>query len=207
MDNELNKLINSIRAIANERGIEEISLAKLYDNPAIPDKLLGKYFDSDEQLVEKILEDERRKFEEIFVDHNFDGYDDAIDILFTVGREMAKKFYHLSPSITYKYAHLYPEIFENHIQERINFIYEKIRVNLQKGISRGMYRNDVSIELAARLYIRRLIDLHDVENFPPENFSFNTLFNQMFESFVRSIATEEGIRYFEEKKKSLNFDE
>ena len=119
---------------------------------------------------------------------------------------MANKFYHLSPSVTYKYAQLYPEIFEHHIQERINFIYEKIRVNLQKGVSRGMYRNDVSIELAARLYIRRLIDLHDVENFPPENFSFNTLFNQMFESFVRSIATEEGIRYFEEKKKSPNFE-
>jgi len=206
MNNELNKLINSIREIANKKGIEEISLAKLHANPAIPNVLLDKYFDSEEQLVEKILEDERRKFEEIFVDHNFDGYDDAIDILFTVGREMASKFYHLSPSVTYKYAQLYPEIFENHIEERINFIYKKIQVNLQKGISRGMYRNDVSIELVARLYIRRLIDLHNVENFPPENFSFNTLFNQMFETFVRSIATEEGIRYFEEKKKSLNFE-
>ncbi len=206
MDNELNKLINSIRDIANQKGIEEISLAKLRDNPAIPNELLDDYFKNDEQLVEKILEDERRKFEVIFEKHNFDGYDDAIDILFTVGREMASKFYHLSPSVTYKYAQLYPEIFEHHIQERINFIYEKIRVNLQKGVSRGMYRNDVSIELAARLYIRRLIDLHDVENFPPENFSFNTLFNQMFESFVRSIATDEGIKYFEEKKRSLNLD-
>jgi len=206
MDNELNKLIKSIRDIANQRGIEEISLAKLHANPNIPNELLDKYFDSEEQLVEKILEDERRKFEEIFLDHNFDGYDDAIDILFTVGREMANKFYHLSPSVTYKYAELYPEIFEHHIQERINFIYKKIQVNLQKGVSRGMYRNDVSIELVARLYIRRLIDLHDVENFPPENFSFNTLFTQMFEAFVRSIATEEGIKYFEEKKKSLDIE-
>jgi hypothetical protein len=97
---------------------------------------------------------------------------------------------------------LYPDIYAKHIEERINFIYGKIQINLQKGISQGMYRDDVSIELVARLYIRRLIDLHDTENFPPEDFSFETLFSQMFERFVRSIATEDGIKYFERKKKA-----
>lgn len=203
MNEELKDLINQIRSLANKKGIEDISLARLHTNPEIPNNLLDKYFENDEMLVEKILEDERRKFEVIFIDHDFEGYNDAIDILITVGREMASKFYHLSPSVTHKYKELYPEIFERHIEERINFIYDKIKINLQKGINSGLYRDDVSIELVARLYIRRLIDLHNVENFPPEKFSFNTLFSQMFESFVRSIATEEGIKYFEEKKKSL----
>jgi hypothetical protein len=65
-----------------------------------------------------------------------------------------------------------------------------------------MYRDDVSIELVARLYIRRLIDLHNVENFPPEDFSLSTMFEQMFENFVRSVATEDGLAYFEKKKKA-----
>lgn len=202
MSQELKTLINNIRGIANKKGIEAVSLDCLLANPDISSELLQKYFTTDESLVEKLLEDERKQFEEIFDVHNFDGYDDAIDILFTVGHEIAEKFYHLTPSVTHKYEALYPEIFEKHIEERINFIFGKIQINLQKGISRGMYRDDVSIELVARLYIRRLIDLHNIESFPPEVFSFDTMFNQMFESFVKSIATEEGMAYFEKKKKS-----
>jgi AcrR family transcriptional regulator len=202
MGQELRTLIGQVRTIANEKGIDAISLKELHNNSGISKEQLDKHFPSEEVLVEKILEDERRNFEEIFVQHDFDGYFDAIDILFTVGKEMSRKFYHLSPSITHRYEQMYPEIYQKHIDERINFIYDKIQINLQKGISQGMYRDDVSIELVARLYIRRLIDLHDTENFPPEDFSFDTMFSQMFERFVRSIATEEGIKYFEKKKKA-----
>lgn len=195
-------MIGQIRTIANEKGIEAISLKELQKNPELSQEKLSRYFPTEEKLVEKILEDERRNFEEIFLEHDFEGYYDAIDILFTVGKEMSQKFYHLSPSITHRYEQMYPEIYSRHIEERINFIYGKIQINLQKGISQGMYRDDVSIELVARLYIRRLIDLHDTENFPPEDFSFETMFSQMFERFVRSVATDAGIRYFERKKRS-----
>jgi hypothetical protein len=76
---------------------------------------------------------------------------------------------------------------------------------MRKGISQGMYRDDLSIELVARRYISRLLDIHDIETFPPEQFSFNTLFDQMFENFVMSIGTPKGIDYYYEKKRSANF--
>lgn len=201
MNEELRDLIDNIRAIANIKGVRAITLDELYANPVFPNDLLDKYFENEDMLVEKILEDERRKFEEIFVVNDFEGVN-AIDILFTVGREMAGKFYHLSPSVTHLYKELHPEIYQKHIEERINFIFGKIQINLQKGISQGMYRNDMSIELVARLYIRRLIDLHDPENFPPEEFSFKTLFDEMFSKFIQGIASPEGLAYFKQKKKN-----
>lgn len=201
MNEELRDLIDNIRAIANIKGIKAVTLDELYANPVFPNDLLEKYFDNEEMLVEKILHDERRKFEEIFEENNFEGVN-AIDILFTVGKEMTGKFYHLSPSVTHLYKELHPEIYQKHIEERINFIFGKIQINLQKGISQGMYRNDMSIELVARLYISRLIDLHDPSNFPPEQFSFITLFDQMFAKFIESIATPEGLAYFKKKKRS-----
>lgn len=203
MTKELSLLIDSIRALANKRGIGEVTLEKLYSNPDFSNELLDKYFENDEYLVKCILESERQKFEIIFVDHDFDGYYDAIDILFTVSKEMAGKFYNLSPSITHDYKHMYPVIYEDHLKKRVDFIYGKIQVNLQKGIREGLYRDDVSIELVARRYISRLLDLHDPENFPPAEFSFGTLFMQMFDSFVVSIATEKGIKSYEEKRKTI----
>jgi len=201
MNEELRDLIDNIRAIANIRGIKAVTLDELYANPVFPNELLEKYFDNEEMLVEKILQDERYKFEEIFEYNDFEGVN-AIDILFTVAKEMTRKFHHLSPSVTHIYKELHPVIYQTHIEERINFIFGKIQINLQKGISQGMYRNDISIELVARLYISRLIDLQDPDNFPPEEFSFLTLFDQMFAKFIESIATPEGLAYFKKKKRS-----
>lgn len=204
MTKELSLFVDSIRAHANEKGIDAIALVNLYSNPNFSDKLLSKYFENDEFLVKCILERERNKFEIIFVDHDFEGYYDAIDILFTVSKEMAGKFFNLSPSVTHSYKELYPEVYEDHLNKRVDFIYGKIQVNLQKGIHEGLYRDDVSIELVARRYISRLLDLHDPDNFPPEDFSFTTLFMQMFDSFVTSIATEKGIEHYNEKRKTIN---
>ena len=205
MNDEKLNLLQTIRDIANEKGVTEISLEKLRKKDSIPTDRLDKYYTKDTDIVRDILAEERNKFEEIFVDHDFEGYYDAIDILFTVSKEMAGKFFSLSPSVTYQWKDIYPEIYQDHIQKRIDFIYMKINVNIQKGIMSGFYRNDVSTELVARRYISRLLDLHDPDNFPPEEFSFRKLFDQMFESFVKSIATEEGLAHYEKKKKSAKF--
>lgn len=205
MNKERLTLLQTIRKIANKEGVSEISLQKLRQNNSISNELLDKYYSKDVDLVKDILTEERKKFEEIFDDHDFDGYNDAIDILFTVSKEMAGKFFSLSPSVTHVWKEMYPVIYQEHIQKRIDFIYMKIHVNLQKGIISGLYRNDVSTELVARRYISRLLDLHDPDNFPPEDFSFQKLFDQMFESFVESIATEEGLNHYRKKKKSTNF--
>lgn len=205
MNDERLTLLQTIRDIANKIGVGEISLEKLRRNKVIPNDLLNKYYSKDIDLVTDILTEERKKFEEIFVDHDFDGYYDAIDILFTVSKEMAGKFFSLSPSVTYEWKDVYPEVYQEHIQKRIDFIYMKINVNLQKGIRSGFYRNDVSTELVARRYISRLLDLHDPDNFPPEEFSFQKLFDQMFENFVESIATEEGLAHYKKKKKAAKF--
>lgn len=201
MSEEQKLLLNSIRELANKGGIESIAIEKLRANPDFSSSILDKYYVDEKDLVRDILTEERKMFEVIFEDHNFDGYNDAIDILFTVVKEMADKFYNLSPSVTIQYKDIYPEIYQQHLDERADFIFRKIQINLQKGIYEGMYRDDVSIELVARRYISRLMDLQNPDNFPVENFSIKTMFIQMFESFVESIATEKGMAYFAEKKK------
>jgi len=163
-----------------------------------------KYVAGEEELVEKVLEFERLRFEEIFRIHDFEGIN-AIDILLIVSKELAEKFMDISPSVTFVLKNHFPDIYQRHFIQRRDFIYGKIQINLSKGISQGMYRDDLSIELIARLYLSRLIDLHNPDFFPAEEFSFDTIFNVMFENFIRSIAKPEGLSYFEKKKRKFNF--
>lgn len=201
---ELRPILENIRRKALDQGIKNLSIDKLGQFPEIDLETLRKYVQTNEELVEKTLQLEREKFAEIFLEYDFEGMN-AIDILMIVSRELAEKFYDISPSITHELKGMFPAVYHHHFEERIRFISDKIRINLTKGISQQMYRSDLSIELIARLYISRLIDIHNPDFFPPEEFSFKTLYDQMFESFIRSVATTDGLIYFEKKKKSFKF--
>jgi len=205
MDERLLELLKKIRYTAKKKKLVDFSFAEIEEKTGIQKEELKQLVKSKEELVEKLLEIERQKFEEIFQVHDFEGVN-AIDILLTVSKELAKNFLLISPAITIHLKEKYPKIYQSHFDKRLEFIFAKIQINITKGINGGMYREDLSIELLARLYLSRLIDIHNPDLFPPDKFSFEMLFAVMFEDLVRSIAKPEGILYFEKKIKSVKFE-
>jgi len=204
MDEQLKQILSQVRMLALEKGIDSLSVQSICEHLDISEKELKKFVKTEEELVIKVLEYERDSFKGIFDEHDFEGVN-AIDILMTVSKEIARRFYDVTPTISILLKEKYPKEYHDHLQQRLDFIFGKIQINLTKGINQGIYRNDLSIELVARLYLSRLIDLHNEEIFPSDQFSFSTLFEAMFDNFVRSVATEEGLKYFNRKKKGLRY--
>jgi TetR/AcrR family transcriptional regulator, cholesterol catabolism regulator len=204
MDQPLIDILERVRELFYKYGVRRVSMEEISKDVGISKRKLYQLFSSKAELVEKLLELERSSFEIIFDTHNFDGVN-SIDILLTVSMVVGEKFELVSPSMTLDLKKYYPEIYHKHINNRIEFVYEKMKINLDKGIKQGVYRNDLSTELIARLYIRRLIDLHNPEFFPADKFSFQTLFEVMFDNFIRGIVNENGIEYYEKQKRKVNF--
>ncbi len=204
MDEQFRRILTGVRELSLTVGVRKLTLKNICRNLQISREELNKYVSSEAELVEKVLEFERESFKSIFDKHNFEDVN-AIDILLIVSQEMNGRFRDLTPSITFDLKTLYPEIYQRHFELRIEFIFSKIKINIEKGIRQGMYRQDISIELLARLYISRLIDLHNPVFFPADKFSFPVLFEVMFENFIRGIANDEGLAYFKKRKKSYQF--
>ena len=205
MEERFFEILKKIRKTAKKKKLKDFTFKEIEEKAGIDISEVKIYVDSEEELVSKILELERQKFEEIFLVHDFEGVN-AIDILLTVSKELAKNFALITPAITFHLKEKYPKIYQAHFDKRLDFIFMKIQINITKGINQGIYRDDLSIELLARLYLSRLIDIHNPDLFPPEKFSFEMLFAVMFEDLVRSIAKPEGIAYFEKKIKSVKFE-
>ena len=204
MEKALVDILEHVRELFFKYGVRSVSIDDICRDLGISKKKLYSFVASKTELVDRLLELERENFKVIFDNNNFEGVN-AIDILLIVSRELGQRFRDISPSMTFDLKKYYPEIYHRHVDSRIEFIYTKIQINLQKGIAQGMYRDDLSIELVARLYIRRLIDLHNPEFFPADKFSFQTLFDVMFDNFIRGIANPEGIEYYEKQKRKVNF--
>lgn len=196
-------IIHLARDLFFKKGVDKVSIAELCREVDMSEAEFENYFSGKEELVDKILELERKSFEEIFEKYDFDGVN-SIEILLIVGSEINKKFKYVSPSFTFDIKKYYPQLYAKHIQNREEFIYEQMVLNIEKGIRMGMYRNDISVELIARSYISRLMGLHNEKDFPPEIFTFAMLWDVMFDQFIQSIATQDGIQYYKQRKLFYN---
>lgn len=205
MNEQLHKILEGIREAAFKQNLSNYSIVEVSRKLNIPFDELKQYFASDKDLVEKVLAFERESFQDIFDTYNFEGVN-AIDILLTVSREVSKRFRDVSPALTFSLKSTYPKLYQYHIDTRVSFIFEKIKINIIKGIGQGIYRDDLSVELLARLYISRLIDLHNPDFFPPEQYSFEIIFDAIFDHFIRGIVNEDGMRYYEKCGKRLKFE-
>ncbi len=203
MDETLHQILVKTRELSFKHRIRGLTIEKIADLLGVEKQVLQKYVKNKGDLIVQALEFERNSFKTIFDKNDFEGVN-AIDILFTVSKELSIRFKDINPSLTAELRRYYPAVYKKHITDKYNFIFNKISINIEKGTQQKMYRSDLSVELIARLYIARLMDIHDPQLFPTEKFSFDLLFHYTIENFVRNIATEDGWAYYEIKKKSFN---
>ncbi|MBS9767382.1 MAG: hypothetical protein KGV44_07570 [Flavobacteriaceae bacterium] len=191
-----------IRRFICKNGVENISIEEAEKAGINIPELLSKY-GTLSNIVEQLLAHEREVFENIFVENDFTDVN-AIDILLLVSQEIREKFHYLSPAVTLGLKKLFPQIYAKHIESRLAFIYDKIKINIEKGIEQKMYRQDISVEMMARLYVSKLNEIHNPEIFPASELTFSTVFSRLVKDFIYTNANEEGIAYYKHRRQLYN---
>jgi hypothetical protein len=197
-------LVEEVRKLLSGYKSGEFIFQNLAKDLDLPIEVLVQAFGNESGLVEEILNYEQQNLENIFSEFDFNA-SNAIDGLLTVSKEIDDKFADILPSITFDLRSMFPEVRQKFVEKRISFVSAKIRSNFELGMKQGMYRPDLSAELVSRLYISRLIDLHNPDFFPNETISFSVLFEVMFDTFIRGICTDTGKKYYENKIKHIKF--
>jgi hypothetical protein len=128
----------------------------------------------------------------------------AIDILLAVSINFSRQMKDLNPINAYELQKYYPSIYREFILKKRDHVYSTLKQNFEQGIAEGIYRNDLDIDLVARLYIQKLVDVHDPEFLSSLNFGFEKVFQVMFDNHIRGIANAEGLAYYEKQIKMLN---
>lgn len=195
---ETDKLVSNIRKILPNCNAETFTLANLAMKLGIQVEVLLSAFGDENGLVDAVLNYEQQSLEGIMAPFDTDSMN-AIDWLLMASTQINKQFDDISPSITFDLRKEYAGIRQKYIEKRVGFVAGKIRSNFETGIRQGFYRPDLSKELISRIYISRLLDLHNPDYFPNNEINFNTLFEVMFDNFIRGICTSDGIHYYEMK--------
>lgn len=204
-DQKFDSLIEGCYKIFTEHGIKNISMDDLSRMMGISKKTLYQFVENKVDLLKKInlyiQETIRTRMEELKkTDLN------AIDILLEMSKIASSKHLRINPMITFEFRKYYPQVFEDYICVKKELIIDNIKKNIDQGIKEGLYRQDLNKDIIAHLYFKKIEDFHNPEITDLQNFSYESVFEVMFENHIRGIANQVGIEYFEKKKKELNFN-
>jgi AcrR family transcriptional regulator len=201
-DPKLQAILDRIIELFYEFGIKNLNMDDISRKLKISKRTLYQYFKSKEDLIEKLFYYDEIKWCGKLSKCKWDDLN-AIDILIQVSILVADEVSRLNSQLKFEMKKYYEPIFNEFSQKKLNHIFEQISKNIQKGISEGLYRADVNVDLTAGLYVRNLVDMHEKDYFLTDNTMFDQVFETMFENHIRAISTAEGIHYFEKRKSEI----
>lgn len=197
MENQLEIIHERIYKLFQKYGIKSVTMDDIAKELGISKKTLYQHFTDKRDLIIKIVDykikassDHNEKLEKSKLN--------AVEELLFVYQFLNKILKDHNPSMMYDLRKYYPDVFEKLHTDRRDLIYGAMLHNLKKGQKEGLYRKDFSCDIIAKLHVFRVENMVDSDMFTQTDFESENVFRELFLYHLRGIASEKGIKIFEE---------
>ena len=201
-DKKFEPMLEQIKVLFFEFGIKNLNMDDISHKLGISKKTLYRFVKSKEDLISQLFIYEQYKWEEAL---NVIGFheDNAIEKLFKVSLMVYEEMKRFNPMLLFEMRKYYEHLFNVFHARKLKHISKSMRVNLERGIKEGMYRQDLNSEGVVAIYMNYLVEIHNSELCKSADMTFDELFNMMFENHIRAISTPLGVAYYENRKKEI----
>lgn len=205
IDPKYESIIKTASKVFTENGIRSVSMDDLCRQMCISKKTLYKYVENKADLLEKISQFIYSQIANAIEELEKKDLN-AIDFLLEMSKFPGRLMNQINPIINFEMRKFYPQLFEESQARRKKIITVEVKRNMDKGISEGLYRQDLNRDIIAQLYFKKIEDFHNMDVETMKKYTVDQIFEVMFENHIRGIANEKGIEYFEKQKEKLNFN-
>ncbi|MSQ78873.1 MAG: TetR/AcrR family transcriptional regulator [Flavobacteriaceae bacterium] len=196
------KILMATDALFMRLGVKSITMDDVCRELGISKKTLYQYFTDKADLVYQCMlwDFQKREVEctRLLQEHN------AIDAILSIMEHSSRTLKRLNPVAVQDIRRFYPEswkIFENH---KNKFVFQCVSSNFKKGIEDGLYRENMSVDILARIYVETIMLIMSDMVFPAHQFSFLEVYYAFMEYHLHGICTPKGLKYLEKKQKEIN---
>ena len=194
-EKEKNILLQS-RTLIFKYGIKSLTMDDISQRLGISKKTLYQFFENKADLIDKVIEFTISESKEMMM-KSMDKSVNAIEELYAMYQTSTQIVKRLNPSLDFELRKYYPESFTQLEQFRNNFIYSLMIKNLEKGVKDKLFREDMQIDVIARIYTIAALEVFNNEVFPSEQYPSVKLVRELFIYHIRGIASKKGLDYLE----------
>ena len=188
-----NKIIQRASQLFLELGFKTVTMDVIAQDMGISKKTIYSHFENKTSLVEATI---LKIFSTISEGAAciYGSGENPIDEFFSIRDYIISTLTKQKPIARYQLQKFYPEIYSDIQAKQLGVIMTCLKENLIRGQELGLYRQEVDIDFASRIYYASMNITKDPVIFPPEQFELPYLFKQVISHFLFGICTPKGIK-------------
>lgn len=186
-------------------GIKSVTMDELARQLGISKKTIYTFVKDKNDLVEQCMELSHCQ-EECDIKLISEKYENPIDELLAIGELVTSRLRSIHPSIFFDLQKYHPKVLKKFESHKDTFIKECIVSNLERGKDQGLYRENLSVEIIATMYLTFIHVLFSGEVFLSQNVSFYNIYSEYFRYHIRGISSEKGLAYLQKAIDTNNYD-
>ncbi len=185
------KIIEKVHPLFHKIGPKTLTMDEVSEACGISKKTLYQHFPNKEELIEAVVEHTHQSITEIIVEVQSYGLS-AIEEMYGI-LERIHEFIQTDDDVfMLQLAKYYPSIY-NQCQAFTNdSMYLNVCKNLKNGIDQKLYKEDINIDLSARLFLMNIMMIKTSDIFEGTEIGKRKLTRFVLDFFLRSMVTKEG---------------
>lgn len=182
-----------------QRGIKSVSMDDIAQHLSMSKKTIYKWFDNKDQIVYYSCKCFLQEMEND-CECSMQGAGNAIEELWGL-MEMTKRVVsRVHPSIFHDVQKYHGDSWQLWMAHKYDFMLDKIKLNILRGVAEGLYRGDLDVEIMARMRLGMIEMAYDNRLFPPHEFNIQKVQLDMLEHYMLGMATLRGHKMINEYK-------
>lgn len=181
-------------------GIRSITMDEIARHLAISKKTLYQYFADKDEIVYEVarmhVQEECKQWQ--MVKEQPSAFYEALVFLHCMKRD----FEQLNPAVIFDLTRFYPRAYTVIEEMKAQVIKPEFVRHLQRGIKEGLFREDLNVEILARLNTSLFELAANPSIFPPSQYRITEVAVTIYENFLLGILSEEGHKLWYQMKQS-----
>lgn len=181
-------------------GIRSITMDDIAKNLGVSKKTIYQHFPDKEELVIEIIRMNIQRHLNHMESCCGPAAKDAIDELLQINKQVSKMIQSYNPIMFYDLQKYHPKAWLTFREFRNQEILSKIVENIHRGISEGLYRKDIDIDIISKMRLEQVDMSFNYEVFPSTEYRFDKVMIELTEHFLYGLLSMKGYKLINQYK-------
>ncbi len=187
-------------------GIKSVTMDDIASELGISKKTLYQHFEKKDQLVEEVIlcHNHESQCKMTSIHQNAEN---ALDEIRQMGAYIINKVKDVSPSVLFDLRKYYRKVWELMTTKQDETVIGCMKANLLRGQQEGLFRNDMNVEIVARIYAKAAYTIVDELANSRSAFTRRELIRELHDYHVHAIATPKGLKLWQRYVDDIHYKE
>ena len=188
---EITKILDTSHDLFRKYGIRSVTMNDIAQSLGMSKKTLYVHIENKRDLVSKMMQRYIQEDQKMCLEIQ-KGAVNALDELIKVSIYVQGQVKDINPALIFDLQKYHRPVWEMLDKFHRNDIAKMVEDNLRRGVSEGLYRKDLFVELISKLYVGLMPIVSDLDLFPTDKFPTHVLHKEFVKYHICGIVSESG---------------